>query len=278
MADSGVELPPVNYINIELELKDEESELYEFFLTSARKVHKQFLSGKETYMNVLTMCLRLRQICIASNLVVPRSEETKVPSSSLSQMIINDLPSRLKKWVLDKSGTSGINSTKIRKIMKIIRKVPKKDKTIIFSSFKEVINLIILALPEGTKYLIIDGSSSGAKRNDILEKFENDPNIRLLFITFKSGGQCLNLAKSANNVILVEGWWCPFVEEQATKRVIRIGQDKTVNIYKITIKDSIEDRITSICKEKLLLSDKILNGGKGSNNNMTINQIGELLK
>lgn len=124
---------------------------------------------------------------------------------------------------------------------------------------------------------MITGKMTGDRRDRVMKRFENDNSIQVLFMTFKTGGLGLNFAKIANNVILLEGWWCPAVGDQASHRVIRIDQKKVVNIYSIIIENSIEEKIQEINNRKRNLIKSVLKGKNEENSNFDAETIGEIL-
>jgi SNF2 family DNA or RNA helicase len=89
------------------------------------------------------------------------------------------------------------------------------------------------------------------QRNYAIEKLQKDPRITVLLISLKAGSVGLNL-NFANYVILMDLWWNPMVEEQAIDRVHRIGQKNEVNIFRITVENTIEDRILNLQERKVI--------------------------
>lgn len=94
-----------------------------------------------------------------------------------------------------------------------------------------------------------------------LEKFANDDQINCIVISLMAGSTGLNLV-SANNVILVDPWWNPAIEEQAIERVYRIGQNKFVNVYKLISEDSVEENMLKVQKRKKEMVEKIFSCDK----------------
>ncbi|KIJ37106.1 hypothetical protein M422DRAFT_178448, partial [Sphaerobolus stellatus SS14] len=121
-----------------------------------------------------------------------------------------------------------------------------QDKTIIFSQFTSMLDLIEPFLKDaGIRYVRYDGSMNAKQREESLERIRSNKTTRVILISFKAGGAGLNLT-SCNNVILVDLWWNPALEEQAFGRVHRYGQEKDVMIYKLTIDKTIEERILAV--------------------------------
>ena len=92
----------------------------------------------------------------------------------------------------------------------------------------------------------------------MVEKFNNDPEVKIFLISLKAGGTGLNLT-GADIVIHYDPWWNISTENQATDRAYRIGQKKNVQVYKLITKDSIEEKIYELQKKKEKLMDNMLN-------------------
>ena len=93
-----------------------------------------------------------------------------------------------------------------------------------------------------------------AARDDALEKINTSRSTKVILISFKAGSTGLNLT-SCNNVILVDPWWNPALEDQAFDRAHRFGQERTVNIHKLSVPDSVEQRILEV---RLLLRLRVI--------------------
>jgi len=101
----------------------------------------------------------------------------------------------------------------------------------------------------GYKYLRYDGSMDIKQRADTVGKFFDDPEVKVLLVSTKCGSLGLNLT-CANRVILMDVWWNPALENQAIDRVHRIGQSKSVDVHRIFISDTVEDRILTLQAKK----------------------------
>ena len=95
----------------------------------------------------------------------------------------------------------------------------------------------------------IQGSMTLEERSQSLKSFSFDSSINCILISLMAGSTGLNLV-SANNVILVDPWWNPAVEEQAIERVHRIGQTKFVNVHKFVSIDSVEEKMLKVQNRK----------------------------
>ncbi|KAF7729901.1 hypothetical protein EC973_003635 [Apophysomyces ossiformis] len=160
-----------------------------------------------------------------------------------------------------------ISSTKIDKMLEILdetrRTTNGKEKTVVFSQFTSFLDLIERPLKNaGHKFIRYDGSLSIRKRDALLQEFYSDPSVTVLLVSTKCGSLGLNLTV-ANRVILMDIWWNPALENQAIDRVHRIGQTKNVEVHRIFVNDTVEDRILELQKKKQDLCDGALGEGSG---------------
>jgi len=112
----------------------------------------------------------------------------------------------------------------------------------------------------GIKFLRLDGSTKN--RQELVDQFNEDESIKVFLISLKAGGVGLNLT-SASAVFLYDPWWNPMVEKQAMDRAHRIGQTKTVNVYKFITKNSIEEKILKLQERKGNLFENLVTEDSG---------------
>jgi hypothetical protein len=153
-------------------------------------------------------------------------------------------------------------SAKLERLIEDLEEVSEsKRKALIFSQFVEdVYGLKRLAKQlkkEGWRVLQLHGQIPQNRRNTVIETFKSDSEIIALLLNFRVGGVGLNL-QAANYVFLFDRWWNPAVEDQAIKRVHRIGQSQKVFIRRFYCKDTIEERILSKLAQKRLLFRNII--------------------
>ncbi|MBS1249747.1 MAG: RNA polymerase-associated protein RapA [Chloroflexi bacterium] len=129
-------------------------------------------------------------------------------------------------------------------------------KALIFSQFVQMLKLIQAEL-EARKipYLYLDGSTR--KRQERIDEFQNNAEIPLFLISLRAGGVGLNLT-AADYVIHVDPWWNPAVEQQATDRTHRIGQENPVFVYKLIARDSVEEKILELQERKKALVEQVI--------------------
>ena len=130
------------------------------------------------------------------------------------------------------------------------------EKTLIFTQYKEMGDILckIIADECNTEPLFFHGSLTVPQREQLIEKFQTDPECKIMILSLKAGGTGLNLT-SATNVIHYDLWWNPAVEEQATDRTYRIGQDKNVMVHRMITLGTFEEKIDEMLKSKKELAD-----------------------
>ncbi|CAG8493904.1 3556_t:CDS:10 [Acaulospora morrowiae] len=157
-----------------------------------------------------------------------------------------------------------VPSTKIERLMHELALGQQEDpgcKTIVFSQWTSMLDLIEEPIRNaGYKFCRYDGTMDAKERTKAIQKLSNDPEILIMLVSLKAGGVGLNLTK-ANRVIMLDCWWNPSIEDQAVDRVHRIGQQKNVVVKRLTIKESIEDRILVLQEKKRQLAAGALGEG-----------------
>ncbi|RDW75060.1 DNA repair protein-1 [Coleophoma cylindrospora] len=158
-----------------------------------------------------------------------------------------------------------IASTKINHLLRILGKEVAQHKFIVFSQFTSMLDLIEPFLRQkGFKFTRYDGSMRNDMREASLDRLRNDDNCRILLCSLKCGSLGLNLT-AATRVVILEPFWNPFVEEQAIDRVHRLTQKIDVIVYKITVKDTVEERILDLQEKKRELANQTIEGGAKNN-------------
>ncbi|XVE49693.1 hypothetical protein DITRI_Ditri01bG0101600 [Diplodiscus trichospermus] len=123
-------------------------------------------------------------------------------------------------------------------------------KAIVFSQWTSMLDLVEHSLRNhGINYRRLDGTMSLAARDRNVKDFNADPEVTVMLMSLKAGNLGLNMV-AACHVILLDLWWNPTTEDQAIDRAHRIGQTRAVTVTRITIKDTVEDRILSLQDEK----------------------------
>ena len=136
-------------------------------------------------------------------------------------------------------------------------------RALVFSQFTSHLALIRKACDEaGITYQYLDGKSSPKSRKQSVESFQSGEGDAFL-ISLKAGGTGLNIT-AADYVIHTDPWWNPAVEDQATDRAHRIGQQRPVMVYRMIAHGTIEEKILELHKDKRDLVDGILEGAEAA--------------
>ncbi|GLT30945.1 hypothetical protein SLA2020_057180 [Shorea laevis] len=123
-------------------------------------------------------------------------------------------------------------------------------RAIIFSQWTGMLDLVELSLNQYCiQYRRLDGTMTLAARDRAVKDFNTDPEVTVMLMSLKAGNLGLNMV-AACHVILLDLWWNPTTEDQAVDRAHRIGQTRPVTVTRLTIKDTVEDRILSLQEEK----------------------------
>jgi SNF2 family DNA or RNA helicase len=267
--DAKIELPPrTEYVDL-VELSGNHKIFYEWVLGQTRLAYDDMMKGFLDFACVLAWFTALRQTAIAPYLFTANSKRNKATGKAKKNK--DEMMAKIKaqfgnsemfKWLTDKTTDSGINSAKIKEIVKIISRIPKNEKVLVFSMFTSCTDLLSDAiqahLPE-FEYVKVDGDVVGNDRATLLKKFKTDPDTRGLFMTYKVGSEGLNLTQ-ATHCICIEPWWTDAVHKQAKARCWRIGQTKEVHVHNVYAQNTIEEKVTDICKSKNEMADSFLEG------------------
>jgi SNF2 family DNA or RNA helicase len=119
---------------------------------------------------------------------------------------------------------------------------------------------------DGVPYEYLDGSTKD--RIERVDHFQNDPSVPVFLISLKAGGTGLNLT-AADTVIHFDPWWNPAVEQQATDRAHRIGQNKVVTAYRLVAAGTIEEKIQLLKGKKKELVASVLSEDQGGAKKLT---------
>ncbi|MCK5774788.1 MAG: DEAD/DEAH box helicase [Bacteroidales bacterium] len=242
----ATELPPKTENILYCEMESEQRQVYEAYRNDYRdKILKKIDDdgmGKSK-MYILEGLLRLRQIC--------------------------DSPALLK-------GSSSQQSVKIKELLGFITEKTSQHKLLIFSQFVGMLGLIRQELDQHhIDYEYLDGKSTKNQRQESVENFQTNENIRVFLVSLKAGGTGLNLT-AADYVFLVDPWWNPAVEEQAIDRCYRIGQDKKVFAYRMICKDTVEEKILKLQNKKKKIASDIIQTDENIMKTITSDDIRDL--
>ncbi|KAL0040872.1 hypothetical protein WJX79_008076 [Trebouxia sp. C0005] len=133
-------------------------------------------------------------------------------------------------------------------------------RVLVFAQLKGMLDLVEADVlrPAGVSFLRLDGSVEAKKRFSLVQRFNSDPTIEVLLLTTHVGGLGLNLT-SADIVIFLEHDWNPMKDLQAMDRAHRLGQRRTVNVYRLLTRDSLEEKIMGLQRFKLDVANSVVN-------------------
>lgn len=229
--DVATELPPRTEVIQRVQLQGRQRELYESVRVAADKQVRRVLQRQNfagAQISILDALLKLRQVCcdpflVKGSEIGPEMERAKLHA-------LTDL---------------------------LVPLVDEGRRVLVFSQFTELLELIADAISAlRLPFLSLTGNTRPAQRGDVVQRFQN-LEVPMLLVSLKAGGVGLNLT-AADTVIHMDPWWNPAVEEQATARAHRIGQDQPVFVYKLVVEGSIEERMLELQMRKLALSDSVL--------------------
>lgn len=221
------ELPSRTEKTLKIEPSVEEAAFYEAVRLRAVELLSKAADGKPKPLQILGEIMRLRRACCHPKLVIP---ESTIEGSKLAQVLetIDEL----------RGG---------------------KHRALIFSQFVDHLHLVREQLDgRGIAYQYLDGSTPARTRKDRVDAFQAGEGDVFL-ISLKAGGTGLNLT-AADYVIHLDPWWNPAVEDQASDRAHRIGQQRPVTIYRMVLAGTIEEKILELHTTKRDLAESLLEG------------------
>ena len=240
------DLPDKLEENMFVQLTGEQQKLYDahvkrMMLMLDKQSEEEFKTSKITILAELT---KLRQICCDPSLVFADYKDDSAKVDMCLNMISNAVESG--------------------------------HKILLFSQFTTMLDHLAKRLEqEKISYYMLTGSTNKEKRAQMVENFNKDE-TQVFCVSLKAGGTGLNLT-AADIVIHFDPWWNLAVQNQATDRAHRIGQKNVVNVYKLIVKDTIEENIVKLQEKKRELADQILEGEGLNGGSFTKEELMELL-
>ncbi len=228
------ELPPKTIIVRKVELAGSQRDLYETVRAAMDSIVRDEVAKKgfgRSQIVILDALLKLRQVCCDPRLVKAVSAQ-RVKERAKLDLLMTMLPEQ----------------------------VDEGRRILLFSQFTSMLSLIETELKQaGLDYVILTGDT--VDRETPVRRFQAGE-VPIFLISLKAGGVGLNLT-AADTVIHYDPWWNPAVENQATDRAHRLGQDKPVFVYKLIIAGSIEEKILALQERKAELAAGILSEDPG---------------
>lgn len=224
----ALDLPEKIESIIYCEMPAEQRKVYDTFKNKYRdyilnKIDEDGIEKSQMY--ILEGLMKLRQICNATS-------------------------------ILNEEEDYGDFSIKLDTLTQIVQEKTGHHKILIFSQFVKMLQLVKERLDEmGIRYEYLDGQTKN--RQDNVNNFQENEEVRIFLISLKAGGTGLNLTE-ADYVFIMDPWWNPAVENQAIDRCYRIGQQKNVMAYRMICKDTIEEKIVDLQQKKKSIADSII--------------------
>ncbi|MFT5653460.1 MAG: SNF2 family DNA or RNA helicase, partial [Psychromonas sp.] len=226
--DVAKELPAKTEIIQNIVLPNDQRTLYESIRVTMEEKVRDLLKEKglaRSRIEFLDALLKLRQACCDPRLVKLEHAQN-IKSSAKLDYLMSVLPEMIEEG---------------RRIL-------------IFSQFAQMLGLIEQSLlASDIDFVKLTGQTRN--RSEVIDKFQNG-NVPIFLISLKAGGVGLNLT-AADTVIHYDPWWNPAVENQATDRAYRIGQDKPVFVYKLICEHTVEERVLALQTRKQKLADSV---------------------
>ncbi|MBL0163815.1 MAG: DEAD/DEAH box helicase [Xanthomonadales bacterium] len=149
---------------------------------------------------------------------------------------------------------------RLRELAEVI--AARQEKLLVFTQFRETTAPLAAYLGAifGREGLVLHGGTPVKKRRELVQRFQEDELTPFFVLSLKAGGAGLNLT-AASHVIHFDRWWNPAVENQATDRAFRIGQQRNVLVHKFVCRGTIEERIDKLIETKHKLVEDVLEGG-----------------
>jgi SNF2 family DNA or RNA helicase len=158
------------------------------------------------------------------------------------------------------TGIDGLSGAKVDAFAELALELAAGGhKALVFSQFVDYLRMLREKLDAmGFSYQYLDGSTAAADRGKAVRAFQSGEGDFFL-LSLKAGAFGMNLT-AADYVIIADPWWNPAVEDQAAGRAHRMGQQRPVTVYRLVVKDSVEERIMSLHRDKRALAEGLFTG------------------
>lgn len=222
------DLPPKIETDVLLELDERGRSLYREIATAGLAACEEIGDPGAARMHLLTVLLRLRQVCLAPELVDPEEN-------------------------------GGVKSEWLEGLLE--ERFEENRKTLVFSQFAGFLrNTEERFESRFGRVFRLDGSTRD--RGRLVDAFQNHSGPAVFLISLKAGGYGLNLT-AADTVVHMDPWWNPAAEAQASDRAHRIGQRLPVSVYRLLVRDSVEERVRQLQESKRALIEGVNGGDSG---------------
>ena len=259
------DLPEKQEMTVFCGLSAEQGDLYQTVVDDTLKTIEK-AEGIEKHGLILGLLTKLKQICNHPSLYLketlsPETVQTFAKRSSKIQRLES---------LLDELLTDGDRG---------LADYAFQNRALLFTQFAEWGKLLQFYFEQrwNQEVLFLYGSTSKNDRQRLIDRFQEDPQApRLFILSLKAGGVGLNLTR-ANHVFHIDRWWNPAVENQATDRAFRIGQNRKVQVHKFVCSGTLEERIHDLMETKKALAEQVVGTGESWLTQLDTDQLRDLL-
>ncbi|MGR8009696.1 DEAD/DEAH box helicase [Streptomyces hypolithicus] len=252
-SDPGIapELPPKTETDRVVPLTAEQAGLYEAVVreTMAKIAESEGIARRGLVLKLLTA---LKQIC-------------------------NHPAQYLKEHSLRQSTPLRSRSGKLDLLDELLDTITAEGESVlVFTQYKQMAALLEKHLAErGIPTLFLHGGTPVARREDMVDRFQRGE-VPVFLLSLKAAGTGLNLTR-ASHVVHYDRWWNPAVEDQATDRAYRIGQDQPVQVHKLIAEGTVEDKVAKLLDSKRALADAVVGSGEAALTELSDADLAELV-
>ena len=254
------DLPEKQEMNVFCGLSAEQAQLYEE-LVNQSLTEIEDSAGIQQKGLILTLLMRLKQLCNHPELIKPEQKSKKKKAESDWENFAQ-------------------RSGKLLRLEEMLEEtISEGDRSLIFTQFSEWGKMLqpYLEAKLGSEVLFLYGATRRQARQEMIDRFQHEPDgPKILILSLKAGGTGLNLTR-ANHVFHVDRWWNPAVENQATDRAFRIGQKRNVQVHKFVCTGTLEEKINDIIESKKELAEQTVNAGENWLTKLDTNKLRRLL-
>jgi SNF2 family DNA or RNA helicase len=270
------DLPEKQEMTVFCGLTAEQAAMYQS-LVDQSLVDIESAEGIQRHGKILALLVKLKQVCNHPELLKLTGEETEEGEGKRQRA--EGRGQKGDKDILDVSAFQN-RSGKLQRLAEMLEELLSEgDRALIFTQFAEWGKSLQAYLERhfSREVLFLYGGSSKKQREEMVDRFQNDPQgPRVFILSLKAGGVGLNLTR-ANHVFHFDRWWNPAVENQATDRVFRIGQTRNVQVHKFVCTGTLEERIHDLIESKKALSEQVVGTGENWLTELDTEQLRNLL-
>ncbi len=248
------DLPDKQEMTVFCGLSSEQASLYQHTVDQSLK-EIEAAEGIQRKGIILALLVKLKQICNHPALYLKESDGGAGTRGRAGR----------ETTLLTAQSAFQSRSGKLQRLEEMLEEaVAEGDRALIFTQFAEWGKLLKAHLEQqlGRETLFLYGSTPKKQREEMVDRFQHDPQgPRIFILSLKAGGVGLNLTR-ANHVFHFDRWWNPAVENQATDRVFRIGQTRNVQVHKFVCNGTLEEKVHELIESKKALAENVIGAGE----------------